>query len=212
MVTATFAPVLRQSLDNPAYATVSSDDPHSGLPGRLTDFLEFVAERMESEVVVPLLEGDDLEKALLKRLDTYKQWAYSGANALVNQLSAAELQELVSESQKELRALVDEQAVGCLGEQAAQSLKYALDLMSIVREAMLDARDEWEPDEFEAVGRQIVAHDLCTMSVVHYILNGVGQLSNAQRLASWSFHYADFAYLESGLADSNHNMGTRLGR
>ena len=205
MVTATLAPMIRQSLDASEYTRLNVQTT------RLEDFLAFVGFRIEREVAGPLLESNELETEFPELLAIYSKWAYSAVNALSNELCINELQR-ASEAARELGALFEDRAKYCLGDEAEQSLNRALELGSIVRGSAVAASAAWNTAELETVIRQLMAHDLCIIAVAHYVSEGKGQQSNAQRLASWSFHYADIAYLASGLADSNHDLGTPLSR
>jgi hypothetical protein len=212
MITATIAPALRQSLDPSPDSATYPEKVSFGQQPKTDELIEAFAQKVERQIVTPLLEGDDLEEGWSGFLDIYGALGLALVDSLLEWTGADNLQRMVEEAEKELDELIGGYAEERLGEKPALLLKYALDLKSIVCRVTLDSRHIWDESELGAVSRQLMAHGMCTVAVAHYILNGTGRRENAKRLASWSFHYADFAYLQCGLADSNHDLGTLLKR
>ena len=212
MVTATLAPVIRLSLETPTRESIPALSVHTGLSKGLEQKVAALVERLENKVLAPLLASEEIESDLAEILDLYVEFGNSLTDVLVSEFNVDQLQTWVLEAEEKLESLFDQHVLDLLGEKAAESLKHAVNIKGMVFEAARESRDVWGDDEMVAVMQQLMAHDLCTIAVAHHISTGTGRQNNAERLAFWSYGYADRAYLASGLADSNHGLGTPLKR
>lgn len=183
-----------------------------GLPPGVSGQLASIARRVENEALLPLLQSENLEAAIPECFLDYEGLAQSFGEILMQQFGLEDSLNLSVEAEKLLGNFFGQCAAHGLGAKAAQSLAYGLGIRRIVRESVKKYAADWDKEEIQAIARYVTAHDFCTIAVAYHLAGGAGLAANAKRLASWSYHYADWAYLQCGLADGNHNLGTLLVR
>ena len=212
MTTLTLPPKLIQSPELPEYAPETPDGPAAALPSIIRQELERIIQQIEEEAIIPLLESDDLESAICDSFLRYAGLSRSFGKVLLRELGDPNWSEWTAAAGRELDDFFREYAPSRLGETAAQSLQYAVDIRGLVARSAAASMEIWDESELELVEQHLMAHDLCAAAVAYHLAQSRGPSANAQRLASWSYHYADWAYLQCGLADGNHNLGTLLVR
>lgn len=183
-----------------------------GWPPGVNGQLESLARRVENEALIPLLQSENLEAAILECFLVYEGLAQSFGEVLMQQLGLEDSLNLSVEAEKSLGNFFSQYAAPGLSEKAAQSLAYGLDIRRIVRESVKKYAADWDDEEIQAVARHVTAHDFCTIAVAYHLACGAGLAANAQRLASWSYWYADYAAMEFALTDSKYHPGIPLKR
>ena len=186
------------------------------IPPELLTFLDFAGRRIETELLAPLLEAEDVATAFRAGWDTYVSLTNAVSNAVFSEVGLDSIVRFITDEEDSLRTLFNERAEEALGQPAYHSVLDALDLQTLARESMLEIiqkeAEHVEPKPMGDMGTLEIARGLCLAAVAYHLSTGKGQQSNASTLASWSYYYADLANAEWGLLSLDLGLGTKLER
>lgn len=157
-----------------------------------------VGERIEQEVVLPILKSDDLEEAFEKAFPRFFELAPIFTRHMTEvQDSPATI--------ANVRAEIDKNAKALLGTAAAKTLAATLDLADLVQEDVHDLLREHPVNisigrKLAGVASWFVLYNLSIACIMYAIVKKSSDLRpNATALVSWAFQYAEHAYTEWGI-------------
>ncbi len=163
------------------------------------------------EIIVPILESEDIAATLQEKWTAFKEWRdkdvrVRAANA-PSDLTAL-LQEEDSIDEK-LRRIFTKSS-GNIGEAWVRPLLGGLHLRKIVRESVLPNIEQWATDSRHIISDRMALNELCLTCVLHHLATGAGRKPDVQKLAVWSFKYAQEAYFEAGYSGKDADGGRKL--
>ena len=157
---------------------------------------------IDQNVLVPILQSEDLFATFADKRREYKAWRSAWVSALADEATANDVD---IETVMLMQDTQDAHLVGIfsgsqeqLGEQAVRALTGAVSLKKIVRNATMPYSEGWSEESWLHIADLFASSELCMIGVLHHLATKFGRDENVQRLADWSFIYANDAYQEAG--------------
>ena len=208
------APILRPAPERPMTVPRDTQD----LPRQLETILEIYWQNVQPNSIVPLLEADDITSAWHNNWDAFKRWSHMAGDAIINVLGERAALLLAEQSESILRNLNSDCGERLLGNGAAKSFDFALELGGSVRRSITELFEEKDAKEIAKVGlgnvpTLIQALDFCSMAVMQYLTTeDESYCVNATTLALWSYQYAEMASGEWGFVELDLGLSSTVTR
>ena len=150
--------------------------------------------RVRSEVIAPLLEAADIDKAFEETREVYKRWRGSLPPVEGN------LEDLLADEEERDDALTAAFGVHCeeLGETITKTATEGVSLRRIVRRSVTPEREIWPEESWERIGDLMTRSELCLAGVLEYLATEEGSRESVGELAKRGFQYALDAYWDAG--------------
>ena len=197
-------------LGNGPEAYISDSEPHYAAVPRFEGASSCVR-RIFSEIFVPILESEDPSATLQEKWTAFRELRDLAVKARLGD-SVPSLDELLKgEDALEAQLLgILADASEKFGEEWIRAIMGGLKLRKIVRETVLPRFESWPEDSRGIIADRMALNELCLGSVLYHLGTGAGRESSAQTLAVWSYHYADYAYVEAGIGGKDYATEGRL--
>ena len=151
--------------------------------------------RVRREVIAPLLEATDIDRAFEEMSEELQE---------VGRLVAAEWKEnletvlaLEEERDDAMTATFDVHSEE-LGEAITKAVMEGIRLRRIVRRSILPQREGWPEESWERIGHLMTNSELCLAGILEYLATEEGRWDNVEKLARWGFDNALDAYWDAG--------------
>jgi hypothetical protein len=202
------APILG---NEPKAYILDSERRHTTAP-RLEETAGYV-QRICTEIIIPILESEEPAAILLEKWIAFKELRDGAVKARLGNSDPC-LEDLLrgeDDLEAQLRGILAD-ASEKFGEGWIRPILGGLQLRKIVREIVLPHIESWPEDSREIIADRMALNELCMGCVLYHLGTDVGRETNAQTLAVWSYHYADYAYAEAGISGKDYVPEGRLDR
>ena len=150
--------------------------------------------RVRREVIAPLLEAADIDKAFEETREVYTRWRGSLPPVEGN------LEDLLADEEERDDALTATFGVHSeeLGEQYVKATLEGIRLRRVVRSSTVPHRETWPEESWERIGHLMTNSELCLAGILEYLATEEGSRVNVGTLARWAFENALEAYYDGG--------------
>ena len=187
----------------------------ASLTEELGTVLQIYWERVQGEVLIPLLEAGDIEAEFQKLAEPYRRWQRFSCDALINLVGKKSALALADEAEQVIHRLNEERGEEKLC-QASIAFASALKLRTLIRQsygemAQQSVSAEIVTAETKKLDPPLTASEMCVSTIIYYLMEGTEEhRANAETLARWSYVYADMATAELGDAQLRLGMYSKL--